>query len=248
VLKITQPALALAAAPAASVHSISELFPVYVKVAFLTSSRSILQESRIDCCRWQVHIPHDTASDEDILHRTLQSVGSVLVVYPSPPSLLLQLRASLGVLRFTYQMRVLHLLHHGNIFKLNVQVLIHALKRSADRDVVFELDRDLMVDESLEETIMLIRIPIRPTSEKRFPNSRLMTHLKNSIFEVRRFEYDGPDLNSASGFLVSRCVELARWILEIGLVTGHPQFLDSFFRCDKSLPIDLQSSLGYFHS
>jgi hypothetical protein len=84
-------------------------------------------------------------------------------------------------------MRVLHLLYHRDVFKLNVQVLIHALQRSADRYVVFELDRDLVVDESLEETTMRIRIPIRPSSEKRFPTSRLVTHLKNSIFEVRRF-------------------------------------------------------------
>jgi hypothetical protein len=67
-------------------------------------------------------------------------------------------------------MRVLHLLHHRDVFKLNVQILIHALKRSAYRDVVFELDRDLVVDKSLEETMMRIRIPIRPSSEKRIPH------------------------------------------------------------------------------
>jgi hypothetical protein len=56
-------------------------------------------------------------------------------------------------------MRVFHLLNHRDVLKLNVQVLIHALKRSADRDVVFELDRDLVVDESLEEAMMRIRKP-----------------------------------------------------------------------------------------
>lgn len=48
-------------------------------------------------------------------------------------------------------MRVLQLLHHTNIIQLDIQILINALQRAADLDVVLELDRDFVVDERLEE-------------------------------------------------------------------------------------------------
>lgn len=48
-------------------------------------------------------------------------------------------------------MRVLELFDDGNIVELDVEVLIYALERAAEADVVFELDGDLMVDEGFEE-------------------------------------------------------------------------------------------------
>ena len=48
-------------------------------------------------------------------------------------------------------MRVLHLFHHRNVVQLDVEVLVHALQRAAHRDVVLELDGDLMVHQCLEE-------------------------------------------------------------------------------------------------
>lgn len=49
-------------------------------------------------------------------------------------------------------MRVLDLLDDLNVVELDVEVLIDALERAADLNVVLELDRDLVVDERLEET------------------------------------------------------------------------------------------------
>jgi hypothetical protein len=48
-------------------------------------------------------------------------------------------------------MWVLHLFHHRNVVQLDVEVLVHALQRSAHGDVVLELDGDLMVHQCLEE-------------------------------------------------------------------------------------------------
>ncbi len=50
-------------------------------------------------------------------------------------------------------MRVLELLDDGNVVELDVEVLVHALQRAAELDVVLELHRDLLVDERLEEAI-----------------------------------------------------------------------------------------------
>lgn len=52
----------------------------------------------------------------------------------------------------THQMRVLQLLHDRNVIQLNVEVLVYALERSFELDVVFELHRDFMVNEGFEET------------------------------------------------------------------------------------------------
>lgn len=52
----------------------------------------------------------------------------------------------------TYKMRVLELLDDLDVVELDVEVLVHALQRAADLDVVLELDRDLVVDERFEET------------------------------------------------------------------------------------------------
>lgn len=48
-------------------------------------------------------------------------------------------------------MRVLDLVDDGDIVELDVEVLVDALERAADLDVVLELDGDRRVDERLEE-------------------------------------------------------------------------------------------------
>jgi len=48
-------------------------------------------------------------------------------------------------------MWVLHLFHHRNVVQLDVEILVDALQRATDRDVVLELDGDLMVHQCLEE-------------------------------------------------------------------------------------------------
>lgn len=51
------------------------------------------------------------------------------------------------------QVRVPHLLVHRDVVQLDVEVLVHALERARDLDVVLELDRDRLVDQGLEETV-----------------------------------------------------------------------------------------------
>ncbi len=48
-------------------------------------------------------------------------------------------------------MRILELLNDRNVLELDVEILVHALEDAADLNVVLELDRDLVVDEGLEE-------------------------------------------------------------------------------------------------
>lgn len=48
-------------------------------------------------------------------------------------------------------MRVLDLVDDGDVVELDVEVLVDALERAADLDVVLELDGDRRVDERLEE-------------------------------------------------------------------------------------------------
>jgi len=55
--------------------------------------------------------------------------------------------------------RVLHLLDHGDVIQLDVEVLVHALQRAAHGDVVLELDGDLVVHQSLEEAVYRKHIP-----------------------------------------------------------------------------------------
>lgn len=43
-------------------------------------------------------------------------------------------------------MWVLQLLNHRDILELDVEILVDALKGTADLDVVLEFDRDLVVD------------------------------------------------------------------------------------------------------
>lgn len=49
------------------------------------------------------------------------------------------------------QVRVAQLLGHGDVFQLDVEVLVDRLERTRDLDVVLELDGDGVVDERLEE-------------------------------------------------------------------------------------------------
>jgi hypothetical protein len=46
---------------------------------------------------------------------------------------------------------VLELLDNLDVVELDVEVLVHALEDALELDVVLELDRDLVVDEGLEE-------------------------------------------------------------------------------------------------
>ena len=48
-------------------------------------------------------------------------------------------------------MWVFDLFDDFNIIKLNIQKLIHRLESAANRYIVFELNRHLMIDKSLEE-------------------------------------------------------------------------------------------------
>lgn len=48
-------------------------------------------------------------------------------------------------------MGVLELLDDGDVVELDVEILVDALQRASELDVVFELDRDLVVDEGFEE-------------------------------------------------------------------------------------------------
>ena len=48
-------------------------------------------------------------------------------------------------------MRVLNLVDDGNVVELDVEVLVDALERAADLDVVLELDGDRRINERLEE-------------------------------------------------------------------------------------------------
>lgn len=50
-------------------------------------------------------------------------------------------------------MRVLELLDDLDVVELDVEVLVDALEHAADLDVILQLDRDLMVDEGLEEAV-----------------------------------------------------------------------------------------------
>ena len=65
-------------------------------------------------------------------------------------------------------MWVLDLLDDLDVLQLDVEVLVHALERAADLDVVLELDRDLVVDQGLEETgLELVRCSKKPAMEFR---------------------------------------------------------------------------------
>ena len=51
-----------------------------------------------------------------------------------------------------YQMWPAHLVDSLGVIQLDVQVLIYALQRPADLDLVLEFDGDFVLDERFEET------------------------------------------------------------------------------------------------
>lgn len=52
---------------------------------------------------------------------------------------------------YSAQVRVLEVVLHRDLLELDVQVLVDGLEGAGDFDVIFELDRDLLVDEGFEE-------------------------------------------------------------------------------------------------
>lgn len=62
--------------------------------------------------------------------------------------------------RTTHHVGILELLEHLDVVELDVEVLIDALEDAADLDVVLELDRDLVVDEGLEEAVVCVRVSL----------------------------------------------------------------------------------------
>jgi hypothetical protein len=68
------------------------------------------------------------------------------------------LRAHMLASLATYQMRPPHLIHRLCIIQLDVQVLVHALERSADLHFVFEFDGDFVLDERFEETVVSLLV------------------------------------------------------------------------------------------
>lgn len=48
-------------------------------------------------------------------------------------------------------MRVFEIILHRDVLELDVQVLVNGLEGAGDFDVVFKLDRNLLVDKGLEE-------------------------------------------------------------------------------------------------
>ena len=52
-----------------------------------------------------------------------------------------------------HQMGILELFDHLDVLKLDVQVLVNGLESSADLNFLFQLNRDLLLDKSLEEAV-----------------------------------------------------------------------------------------------
>lgn len=88
-------------------------------------------------------VPHHGASDEDVLDRALQGCfKSVLQAHTQRPR-------EGGVI--THQMGVLELIDNLDVVELDIEVLVDALEDALELNVVLEFDRDLVVDEGLEE-------------------------------------------------------------------------------------------------
>jgi hypothetical protein len=52
-----------------------------------------------------------------------------------------------------HKMWILQLINNGNVVKLKIQILIDALQGSFYRDIVFKLDRHLVINESFEKAM-----------------------------------------------------------------------------------------------
>lgn len=48
-------------------------------------------------------------------------------------------------------MRVFEVIDHADVIEFDVEILVDALERTADLDIVLELDGNLMVDQCLEK-------------------------------------------------------------------------------------------------
>lgn len=53
----------------------------------------------------------------------------------------------------THQVRILELVDDLDVVELDVEILVHALERAAQLDVVLELHRDLVVNQRLEKAV-----------------------------------------------------------------------------------------------
>ena len=75
------------------------------------------------------------------------------IVLSDPSEDIFRLRVRMIAPLRAYQMRVFEFFNDTYVVKLDIQVLIHALESSADRDVVLQFDRYLCVDQGLEEAM-----------------------------------------------------------------------------------------------
>ena len=115
----------------------------------LTSSRRILQQRHVDGASGQVDVANDGAADKNVLDRAL---GGVQCQWLRPsPSL-----SRSGAEVETYEMWVLELVDDRDVIQLDVEVLVDALERPPDLDVVLQLHRHLVVDERLEEAMRFV--------------------------------------------------------------------------------------------
>lgn len=112
-----------------------------------TSSCRIFQQRGVyGCCR-QMHISYNTASDEDVFDRALRFA----CVSASSPNSSVCVRGKVTLARgtsasafseprclyVTDQMRIFQFVDNGDVVKLDIQVLIHALQGPSDGDVIF---------------------------------------------------------------------------------------------------------------
>jgi len=91
-----------------------------------------------------VDVTHDATADEDVLDGALPFTRPLM-------------RGKLNLSREDrgkrYQMGVLDVVDDRDVIQLDVEVLVHALERAADLDIVLELDRHDRVDERLEKAV-----------------------------------------------------------------------------------------------
>lgn len=91
---------------------------------------------------------------------------------------------------FTHQMGVLELIDNLDVVELDVEVLVDALEDALELNVVLEFDRDLVVDEGLEEatTPRQLEFPYRSKAPGDQGNGgfvqRWLAYLKKSMVLV----------------------------------------------------------------
>ena len=77
-------------------------------------------------------------------------------------------------------MRVFELLHYLYVVQLDIEELVHGFESTLDGDVVLHLNRDLMIDQSLEEAVELLEDRVFLVNSNIDP-----PYLKNSIVPRR---------------------------------------------------------------